>query len=140
MNYLPEELLIIIGHYLPIIDKHTYIITCKNLLSYKDVIMKNVIYHLFYVYYNQGCMFASIGIFDNIVDCRLCVDMNYDKYCKGKKPINKMLNKRNHFTFIGNRNDIKYHKFHGCFGFLVEMMYVNESREYDFLYCLDMYG
>lgn len=140
MNNIPNELLIHISNYLSIHDKHNYIMTCKNILLYKNIIMKNIVYNLFYIYYHQQCMFVFLGVFNNFSDIRLCVKMNYEKYCKKKKPINKKLTIKNNFTIVGDRSNIGYNRYHGSFGFLIEYGYVNECVEGDLGECLRIYG
>lgn len=130
MELLPTDIIHVIADLLPIQDKRRLLMTCTSYYKLKSIIMKNVIYHAFLIYYYQGPAFASIGIFNNIPDCRQYV-IDYYNYIKKKDkkftPIYKKLTKYNHYTLLSTRDIMraKYDKYSGSHGFLVEEEYIN---------------
>lgn len=137
MEILPIDIILLIFNQLSISDKRKLLITCNNYYKLKNIVMKDVIYHVYLIYYDQGPSFASIGIFNNLIDCRKYVIQyidkikNHKKIIKKKKrgfvPIYKKLNQHNYYTMFSTRDEMRdmYDNYHGSHGFLIEEEYIN---------------
>lgn len=124
MNLLPTDIIHLVFDLLPLKDKRSLLMTCSKYYKLRNIIMKNVIYHVFLIYYKQGPAFCSLGIFNNLNDCR-----NYIITFQGKKefnPISNLLTEHNYYTIISTRAFMsnKYNHYYGSYGFLIEEQYI----------------